>query len=351
MNFSRELQIGSRTIGQGHACFVIAEAGVNHDGQLDQACALVRAANEAQADAVKFQAFRAERLVTARAPSARYQEQHAAACGQLDMLRKLELGERPFGLLAAICAEREMEFLATPFSIEDLGMLVSLHVPAIKLASTDLTNTPLLLAAAETRLPLLLSTGTCEASEIAASLDHLRRAGTSEVVLLHCVSAYPTPMSEANIRRVGSLAKEYGVLVGFSDHTESELAGALAVACGACVVEKHLTLDRALPGPDHFFALEPAMFGRYVHSIRRAESMLGDGSLAPRAIETEVREIARRGVVAATAMTVGHVLHAGDLTCKRPAGPIPPERIVELVGRRVLRDVAADEPLDWSMVE
>jgi N-acetylneuraminate synthase/N,N'-diacetyllegionaminate synthase len=351
MSFSHEFQIGSRTIGAGHPCFVIAEAGVSHDGQFDRACELVRAAVLAQADAIKFQAFRADRLVTARARSAAYQQDHAGAASQLEMLRRLELGEQRMGTLAAMCREQEMEFLATPFSVEDLHGLVSLEVPAIKLASTDLTNTPLLLAAAETGLPLLLSTGTCEAAEIATALERVQSGGAREVVLLHCVSAYPTAMSEANIRRVTSLAAEFGAPVGFSDHTESEQSGALAAACGACVIEKHLTLNRSLPGPDHFFALEPAMFGRYTHAIRRAEAMLGDGSLQPRAIEAEVRDVARRGVVAATFIAAGNTLSADQLTCKRPAGPIEPDRLSDLIGRRACRDIGADEPLDWSMVE
>jgi N,N'-diacetyllegionaminate synthase len=351
MNFARQFQLGRHTVGDGRRTLIIAEAGVNHDGRTDRAEALVRAAARAGADVVKFQAFRADRLVTQRAGAAEYQRRHAGSEAQYEMLRQLELGEQTFRKLAATCRGCSVEFLATPFSVEDVHMLVSLGVPAIKLASTDLTNAPLLEAAAVHNLPLLLSTGTCEPSEIEGALDRLQASSVRNVVLLHCVSAYPTPPGEANVRRVRSLAERFGTLVGFSDHTEEETTGALAVACSACVVEKHITLDRALPGPDHFFALEPDAFGRYVAAIRQAERMLGGGDLDPRPIEAEARRLARRGVVAARSIAAGEALTAAALTCKRPAGPIEPHRMTELIGRRARKDIAPDEPLDWSMVE
>ncbi len=346
-----DIAIGPTVIGAGWPAYLVAEAGVNHNGSVDAALQLVDAAAGAGADAVKFQMFTADTLVTAGAATAAYQQAASGQKSQHAMLRALELSWPEFARVRRRCLERGVEFLATPFSPGNLEALVELGVAAIKLASTDLNNPPLLRAAARTGLPLIVSTGAATADEMAAAVALLEEEGaTRRAVLLHCVSSYPTPWDQANLRAIGELARRFGVHAGFSDHTTSEETGALAVAAGARVIEKHFTLDRTAPGPDHAMSLEPAALRRYVQAIRRAEQALGDGTLGVADCEQEVRRIARKSVVAARDIPAGRVLAAEDLCCKRPAGGLEPGEIDKLIGRRTVAVIKADTRLTWEMV-
>ncbi len=347
----RCVSIGARLVGSGQPAYVVAEAGVNHDGSLERALRLVEVAADAGADAVKFQVFRASELATASAGTADYQKGSGGE-SQREMLARVELADRDFERLRAYCADRGIEFLATPFGLRDVDRLLRLGVRAIKTASTDLNNVPLLRRVAETGLPLIVSTGAATAEEIEAGVARLRQwGGGNRLVLLHCVSGYPTPLEAANLRAMGTLRETFGVPCGFSDHTTSTQTGAWAVALGATVLEKHFTLDRNAAGPDHAMSLDPAGLREYVVAVRDLERALGSGHLGMTAIEADVRAVARKSVVAACDLTAGTVLRPEMLAMKRPAGGIEPAELDALIGRQIAADVPRDTLLTWDMIQ
>ena len=345
------VSIGDRLVGDRRPVLVIAEAGVNHDGSLDKALRLVDVAAEAGADMVKFQMFRAEELATATAGAAAYQQADGTR-SQREMLRGLELSDDDFAQVRAHCAARAIQFLATPFSPTDVARLTRLDVRAIKIASTDLNNAPLLRRAADTGLPLIVSTGASTAGEIATCVQRLRSWGVDgRLILLHCVSGYPTPLAAANLRIIGTLRHSFGVPCGFSDHTQSTQIAGWAVAAGACVLEKHFTLDPHASGPDHAMSLGLRQLAEYVASAREAETALGSGRVGMSAIEADVRAIARKSVVAATSIGSGMTLTPEMLTVKRPGGGIEPDQLDALVGRRATADISPDTVLTWDMIQ
>lgn len=343
--------IGEQIIGTGRRTLIIAEAGVNHDGDIDKALQLVDAAAAVGADAVKFQVFRAQELVTADARTAAYQHERTGDSVQQAMLSKLELDDGALQRLKGHAESNGMVFLATPFSESDVVRLAALDVAAIKIASTDLTNTALLTAAIKANKPLMVSTGAATAVEIENTLSWLRGHGAMDrLILLHCISAYPTPIEVANLGAIRELAKLSGVPVGFSDHTVSTHIGAWAVCAGSRVLEKHLTLDRHATGPDHAMSLDPMQFAEYIHEVRFAESALGSGALGMQDIEAEVRMVSRRSVVAARNIGRGSLVTADMLTLKRPGGGIDPERMGELLGKTACADIPRDTVLSWNQV-
>jgi len=344
--------IGGRAVGSGCGVYVIAEAGVNHDGDASKARRLVEAAKNAGADAVKFQVFDAERLAGADAPRCQYQKASGIGAGsQRDMLRRLELPPREFHEIRHFAQEVGIEFLATPFGVREVHFLDSLDVAAIKIASPDIVNVPLLEAAVQTGRPLILSTGAAELHEIDRAVEMVRgRQSKLELVLLHCVSAYPTAPRESRLGCIRTLAGRFGVPVGFSDHTAEPEFGALAVAAGAVVLEKHLTLSRGAAGPDHFFSLEPEQFARYVSTAKMAAEAMGDGQVRPSAAEREVRRLARGSIVAARALRAGEILREQDLIVQRPGGGIEASRWRDVLGRSARADIPARTPLAWSML-
>jgi len=345
------VRIGERPVGDGARVLIVAEAGVNHDGLLDRALRLADAAADAGADVVKFQMFRAAELVTATAATATYQ-QAGGVRSQRELLARLELSDSDFACLAAHCRARSIEFLVTPFSLPDVDRLLALHVRALKIASPDLANPPLLRRAAETGLPLIVSTGAATADEIAQAVGQLRGWGAADrLILLHCVSGYPAPLDAANLRAIGTLRRTFGVPAGFSDHTRSTAIAGWAVAAGACLLEKHFTLDRHAGGPDHAASLDPAELAGYVHAARAAEAALGAGVLGMSPIEADVRTVARQSVVSAVAIPAGTALTTQMLTVKRPGGGIEPGRLETLLGRRAATDIPADTVLTWELVE
>lgn len=348
---ARTVRIGPRTVGDGQRVLVVAEAGVNHGGALDQALRLVDAAARAGVDAVKFQMFRAAELATAAAAPAAYQQARGGGASQRDLLRRLELPDEAFARIAAHCRMRGVEFLATPFSPPDVDRLLPLGVPALKIASTDLNNLPLLRRAVGTGLPLIVSTGAATEPEIRAAVGRLYAWGAAgRLILLHCVSGYPTPLAAANLRAIADLRRVAGVPCGFSDHTRSSAIAGWAVAAGACLLEKHFTLDRTAPGPDHAMSLNPEELAAYVSAARGAETALGRGGLGMTALEADVRAAARRSVVAARSIPAGTVLTADMLTLKRPAGGIEPEHLETLLGRQAAADIAPDTVLTWDLI-
>lgn len=341
-------RIGSRDVGPNRRVYVIAEAGVNHDGDFDDALRLVDVAADTGADAVKFQIFESAKLTRRDAPMAAYQRA-AGGESQREMLAKLELNTAQFERLATHARTRGIDFLATPFGIDDLGVLRRLGVAAVKFASTDLNNVTLLQPATALGLPMILSTGASTAAEIDAAVARLREWRVSDrAILLHCVSAYPTPPAAANVRAIAALSARTGLPVGYSDHTTLASTGALAVAAGACVLEKHFTLDRLRPGPDHAMSLSPGELAEYIARVREAESLLGSGQIGMSAIERDVRAVARKSLCYARPLTVGTRITSDMLIAKRPGDGIGPDQVERVVGRELIANVEPDSPVAWE---
>lgn len=345
----RQIQIGDRLVGPGTPALVIAEAGVNHNGELNLALDLVDAARDAGADAVKFQSFRADELVSASAPKADYQLATTdAAESQYDMIKRLELSVEMHEAIRDRCAAVGIQFLSTPFDRSSADLLQRLGVPAFKVSSGDLNDWPLLEHLALFGKPIILSTGMSYLDEVSASVEVIRGAGNDEIIALHCVSNYPAAAVDANLRAMQTMAAKLQVPIGFSDHTEGSTVALAAVALGACVIEKHLTLDRNLPGPDHRASLEPNEFKALVADIRKVESSLGGGVKAPAASEANTRDVARRSLVAAMGLEAGTVLQAEMLCEKRPGTGIPPSSAGEVIGKTLGRKLARNEMILWD---
>lgn len=344
---------GARTIGDGHPCFVIAEAGVNHNGDPDLAHELVDAAADAGADAVKFQTFRASEIVTSSGGLAAYQRTNLgiasdAQASQADMLRALELAGDALGELKAHAEERGLVFLSSPFDIESAHLLHELGVAAFKIGSGELTNHPFLARLAELGTPILLSTGMAtlrEAEDAHAVLRAHARGHALRTLWFHCVSAYPAPVSASNLRAMESLRTALGAPVGMSDHSMGDAVAIAAVARGAASIEKHITLSRAMEGPDHAASLEPEQFADMVQRIRLVESALGDGIKQPAACEFDTISAARRSLVAAADLPRGHRIRAHDLIAKRPGDGICPSRAADLIGRTLATGLVRDQQI------
>lgn len=332
--------------------FVIAEAGVNHDGDLARALALCDAARAAGADAVKFQTFRAEDLVVPGAPTAAYQRRQTGAHDQFAMLRQLELSPRQHERIRDHCAAIGIEFFSTPFSIAAVDLLAALGVRRMKLPSGELTHRALVEHACATGLPVLLSTGMATLAEVQETLTWVRgvRPALADVTVLHCTSAYPATDAALNLRAIPTLREALGLPVGYSDHSTGIEAALAAVSLGATVIEKHLTLDRTLPGPDHAASLEPQEFAAMLRGIRRITPMLGDGRKVPQPEEEDAARVARRSIVAAVDIPAGTTLDAAMLACRRPATGIAPGQWDRVVGSTTRQAIAAGTVLQWDQL-
>jgi len=329
---------------------VIAEAGVNHNGDLGIAKRLVAATATAGADAVKFQTFRADEVASPHADRAEYQVRNSRVkCqSQLDMLRNLELGRDAHFELADYAKEKGILFLSSPFDRNSVDLLDEIGVPLFKLGSGEITNIPLLRHVARKHRPVILSTGMATLDEVAHGLHILQAGGNSDIVLMHCVTQYPAPATEVNLRAMQAMAATFHLPVGYSDHTEGNEIAFAATALGACCIEKHFTLSRAMEGPDHTASQEPRELKALVDGIRNIELALGDGIKRPAPCEMPNRLLVRRSVFAAEEIPLGRVLTAAMLACKRPGTGIPAERFDELVGRKAVRRFGAGEMLDWD---
>ncbi len=341
--------IGGRKIGKDAPCFVIAEAGVNHDGDPGKALALIDAAADAGADAVKFQTFIPEKLATAITPKAEYQKEAGREESQLDMLKRLSLDQDAHGRMAAHCEKRNIIFLSTPFDKDSADMLDGLAVPAFKMPSGELTNLDFLGYVAAKGKPLIVSTGMATLKEVGAAVDAIVGAGDVPFALLHCVSAYPAAAADCNLRAMETLERTFGVAVGWSDHTLGSDVALAAVALGAAIVEKHLTLDKTGPGPDHRASMEPADFKSLVGSIRAIESALGDGRKAPRGAEKKIAAVARKSLVAARDCQAGEKLAPDMVARKRPGTGLPPAKLPDILGRVLNQGVAEGTPFQAQM--
>lgn len=343
------VEIGNRKVGPNQPIFIVAEAGVNHNGNPETARRLVDAAAAAGADAVKFQTFKAERLATLAAPKAAYQvESSPSRESQLEMLRRLELSEKDHRELIAYCREKEILFLATPFEEESADFLESLNLPAFKIPSGELTNLPFLAHVARKGRPMIVSTGMATLEEVERGVRTIRENGAPELILLHCVSNYPADPAEVNLRALATLWEAFQVPVGYSDHTPGIEIALAAAALGAVLIEKHFTLDRTLPGPDHRASLEPAELMDMVQGIRRIESALGHGEKVPAPAEAAISAVARKSLVAARDLPAGTVLARSDVAIKRPGTGIPPADLQRVLGKKIHRNLACDELFTWG---
>lgn len=329
--------------------FVIAEAGVNHNGDIGMALRLCDAARAAGADAVKFQTFRAEDIVVPGTPTAQYQACNTGEQDQFSLLQHLELSEVQHLELKIYCDAIGIEFFSTPFSVDAVALLLRLGVRRLKLPSGELTHRALVECAAATRLPLLMSTGMATMDEITEALEWARsaRGHLQGVTVLHCTSAYPAPDHALNLSAMRQMAVQLGVAIGYSDHSLGIEAALAAVALGAAVIEKHITLDCTLQGPDHRASLEPGAFTHMVQGIRRISAMLGDGIKAPGPDELEMARVARRSVVTVGDTAAGIPLTNAMLACRRPGTGIAPRDMPDLLGRHLRIAVAAGTVLHW----
>ncbi len=348
----REIRIGGKTIGDGEPVFIIAEVGVNHNGDLALAKQLIDVAAAGGADAVKFQTFKADRVVSPGAPKAAYQRDSINPKeSQLDLLRRLELSPAAHRELHGYCGERGIQFLSAPFDEESADLLEALGVPAFKIGSGEITNFPLLDHIARKGKPILLSTGMSYLDEVEAALKLIRDAGNDQVALLHCVSTYPANPADANLRAMRTMAEAFHVPVGYSDHTPGIAVALAAVALGACLLEKHVTLDRNLRGPDHGVSLEPDELRELVRSSRVVETALGLGAKAPATAEGSNRLAVRRSLAVTRDVPQGAVLQRSILRPLRPGGGIQPALLETVAGRKVKRPLSAGQLISWDDLE
>lgn len=330
---------------------IIAEAGVNHNGSIDIARQLVDKAVEAGVDIIKFQTFKAEKLVSKSAKQAEYQKKNIGSTSddsQYNMLKKLELSEQDHQELMAYCKKRGIQFFSTAFDLESIDYLHSLNLGLWKIPSGEITNYPYIKKIASYHEPVILSTGMCEMEDISAAMNVLCKNGVerSQITILHCNTEYPTPYKDVNLMAMQQIKKEYQVSVGYSDHTKGIEVPIAAVALGATVIEKHFTLDRDMEGPDHKASLEPEELKAMVSAIRHIEQALGDGHKQISESERKNIAIARKSIVAACPIKKGEMLTEQNLTVKRPGTGISPMRWEEVIGTKAIKDFAEEDLIE-----
>ena len=342
----KSIKLGGKYIGEGHPSFIIAEAGVNHNGKIELARKLIDAAVEAGADAIKFQTFNADMLVSKLAPKADYQK-----CGlkkketQYEMIKRLELNAAAHDKLITYCKKRKIIFLSSPFDLDSIDLLNTLGLKIFKIPSGELTNTPYLKKIGSLGIRVILSTGMADLREIRYALNILVSSGTrkEDIVILHCNTEYPVPLERVNLAAMITIKKTFKMNVGFSDHTQGIEVPIAAVALGASVIEKHFTLDKNMDGPDHKASANPDELKLMIKSIRNVERALGSGVKRPTKEEDEMKKIVRKSVIAKTDINRGDKIGSGMLTVKRPGFGIAPEFLGSLIGKRALREIKKDD--------
>jgi N,N'-diacetyllegionaminate synthase len=342
-----QIAIGNRQIGRGHQPFIIAEAGINHNGEIAKALDMVRVAKQAGADAIKFQTFKAIEFVGDPDQTFTYRSQGKEVTeSMLAMFRRYELAADAWDVIKAECDKQNIVFLSTPQNRTDLDLLLRVGVPAVKVGSDDLTNLPLLESYAATRLPLILSCGMADMSEVYRSLQCVGALDGYPTVLLLCTSQYPTPAVDVNLKKLTTLQAAFPrVPMGFSDHTVGPMASSLACALGACVFEKHFTLSNDLAGPDHWFSESPEGLSLWIQSIRTAYTMLGSDIVRPTEAELEMRKLARRSITVICDIQMGERLDVSNIALRRPGTGLPPDLFAPMLGATALRNLRAGELL------
>ena len=326
---------------------IIAEAGVNHNGDITVAKKMIEVAASAGADIVKFQTFKSENLVTKSAPKANYQKATTGAdSSQLSMLKKLEISPTMHVQLMEYCSQCKIQFLSTPFDIESIDYLESLKIPLWKIPSGEITNLPYLIKIAQTGKPVIISSGMCTLDEITIAVDVLKDYGLTDITVLHCNSEYPTPYEDVNLSAMITIRDKLKVSIGYSDHTLGSDVAVAAVALGATVIEKHFTLDRKMEGPDHRASLEPSEFRAMVEAIRNVEKAMGTSEKVPSPSEFKNINVARKSIVAKCDIKKGELLTEENITTKRPGNGVSPMRWFEALGSNALRKFHADELIE-----
>ena len=328
---------------------IIAEAGVNHNGSFHRAMQMVDTARDCGVDYIKFQTFKADRIANSMAAQAQYQTRNLGNEGsQVDMLRRLELSYDSFGQLARHCADTGVRFLSTPFDLESIDFLASLGMDYMKIPSGEITNLPYLRKIAGLGIPVIMSTGMCSLREVEAAVSVMLRGGLSlsDLTLLHCNTEYPTPYSDVNLRAMETLRQTFGTKVGYSDHTRGIEVSVAAVALGASVIEKHFTLDKSLPGPDHIASLDPAELKEMVRAIRNVAAALGSPEKRVSPSEAKNIAVARKSIVASRRIEKGEQLTDENLTTKRPGSGISPMRWDDVTGTPAIRTFQPDELIE-----
>lgn len=340
----KKIRIGDRLLGESEPTFIVAEIGVNHNGSVNRARKLIDAAKSTGADAVKFQAYKTERIVTKYAEKAKYQKETTdLKKSQYDMLKKLELKDADFVELHRYAKKRSIIFLSSAFDEESVDLLAGLDVSAFKVPSGETTNFPLLRHIAEKKKPIILSTGLSTLDEIGEAIRVMEEKGVEDIVLLHCVTSYPAKAEDVNLRVMDFLKRSFGCPVGFSDHTLGISIPIAATALGAVLIEKHFTLDKKMSGPDHRASLEPDEFKQMVTAIRDVEKAMGDGIKRLTKGEEQIKKAARRSVVARVKIQKGTVIRENMLDLKRPGTGLEPKDLSKILGKKAKKDILADE--------
>ena len=349
---NKTLSIGNRKIGYKNPVFIIAEAGVNHNGDMELALQLINNAKLCGADCIKFQTFKAEQVASDDAPKASYQlETTDPEESQIDMLKKLELPIDCYKKLVEKCNEQDIIFLSTPYNEEDIDFLDDLGVLAFKLASMHATEPKIIQYAASKGKPVILSTGMTTLDEVDEAVKHFRKIGNEQLVLLQCTTNYPSLLEDSNLLSMQTMRDTFDVLVGYSDHTKDDTSCIVAATLGATVIEKHFTLDRTLPGPDQTTSYEPKEFKRLVNNIRNVNKILGNPNKEPSEIEKKNALGMRRSLVSKTIISAGEIISGNMLTFKRPAKGLPPKYFDSFVGKKALKDIPANSFLTWNDFE
>lgn len=331
-------------------CFIIAEAGVNHNGSVKLAKKLVDAAKEAGADAVKFQTFKTKNLVTKNAKKAEYQIKNSGEESQYEMIKKLELSDDEFWEIAKYTGVKGIIFLSSPFDTESVDLLDKIDVPVFKVASGEITNFPLLKHIAQKQKPVILSTGMSTIGEVEEALNLIEKYN-DDIILMHCLTNYPAKKEDANLNVIKTLEYAFKRPVGFSDHTSGIEMSVAAVALGSCIIEKHFTIDKNLPGPDHKASLEPQELSEMVKAIRNVEKGLGNGIKKPTNDEIKIKKLVRKSIVAKENIPKGSILTEEMLEIKRPGTGIEPKYLDELIGKELIEDIKKDDLLKWNQLK
>ena len=348
-----KVKIGKKLVGDGEPVYIVAEAGVNHNGNVDLAKEMITEAKKCGVDAVKFQVFKAEEFVSDPNSTHTYRSQGKLITEpQLDMFKRYEFGVNEWKEIFEYCKNKNIDFFATPQNPSDLDFILSIvDMHVIKVGSDDLTNLELLGYYAKKNKPLIISAGMAYISEIEDAVNTIRNTGNNDLIVLHCVSSYPADAEEVNLRKMLTIMQAFDVIVGFSDHTIGSTAAVGAVVLGAKVIEKHFTLDKNLPGPDHWFSADPVEMRELVNEIRFIEKALGSGIIKPTPKELEMRKIARRSIVASKNINKGDVITKNMITVKRPGTGLVPKFINYVIGRRAKVDIKRNELITFDKIE
>jgi N,N'-diacetyllegionaminate synthase len=346
------IKIQKKIVGSGFPCFIIAEAGINHNSDIDIAKKMIDAAVDAGVDAIKFQTFIPEKVMSPSAPKAVYQKKTTGESeSQIEMVRRFQLSFETFEEIKKTCEEKGVMFLSTPFDYESAQFLNTVGVPAFKISSGEITNLPFLEYIAGFQKPIILSTGMSYLSEVDEAVRCLQSKGCENLALLHCVSNYPAVIEDSNLKALHTLEHAFGLPVGYSDHTLGLDVSLASVVLGACILEKHFTLDKSMPGPDHQASLEPDELFRLVQKVRMIEAALGDGRKVPAKSEENTSKIARRSLFLNQDLESGEIIKPADIIALRPSGGIPPNLIHLVLGKRASHPLKKGELLNWPDVK